>query len=95
MPIDRTCAALSLAALVGAASLSPAAYAQANCPTYGKLALQQQKDNEAYKCGFTGPEWGGDLKAHVAWCSSVGPDQWKHMLQEREQKLAACKKGKE
>ena len=90
----RTCAALSLAAALGAASLAPAANAQANCDNYGKLSLQQQKENETLKCGFTGPEWISDLKALVAWCGGVGPDQWKAQLQQRAQKLAACKAGK-
>jgi hypothetical protein len=58
---------------------------------YGKLALDQQKENDALKCGFKGPEWSSDLKAHVAWCGSVGPDQWKVQLQQRKQKLDACK----
>ena len=90
----RTRAAFSLAAFIAAAAFSSAANAQANCDTYGKLALQQQKENEALKCGFTGPEWSSDFKAHVAWCGSVGPDQWKVQLQQREQKLVACKGGK-
>lgn len=90
----RTCAALSIAALLAASAFSSAANAQANCDTYGKLALQQQKENEAEKCGFTGPEWSPDLKAHMAWCGGVGPDQWKVQLQTRAQQLAACKKGK-
>lgn len=86
-------AVIALAALTSAASFSPAANAQANCDTYGKLALQQQKENEAEKCGFSGPEWSSDLKAHMAWCAGVGPDQWKVQLQKRAQKLAGCKKG--
>ena len=91
----RTCAALSLTALFSAASFAPAANAQAaDCGTYGKLALQQQKENEGNKCGFAGPEWSADLKAHVAWCGGVGPDKWKQQLQMRAQKLAACKAGK-
>ncbi len=95
MPIYRTCAALAAAAFLGAAWFAPPANAQANCATYGKLSLQQQKDNESYKCGFAGPEWSSDLKAHMAWCGTVGPDQWKQSLQGREQKLAGCKAGKE
>ena len=95
MPIKRTCAALTAAALLGAASFAPVANAQSNCATYGKLALQQQKDNESFKCGFAGPEWSSDLKAHIAWCGGVGPDQWKQQLQTREQQLAGCKAGKE
>jgi hypothetical protein len=91
MQTIRTCAAVALAALLSAASFAGEANAQANCDTYGKLALQQQKENEASKCGFTGPEWSPDLKAHMAWCAGVGPDQWKVQLQKRAQKLATCK----
>jgi hypothetical protein len=90
MLIIRTCAAVSLAAL-GVAGLASAASAQANCEMYGKLALQQQKENEASKCGFSGTEWSPDLKAHIAWCSSVSPDQWKAQLQKRKQQLDTCK----
>lgn len=80
-----------LAALVGAAGLTSGANAQANCDMYGKLALLQQQENVEAKCGFAGPEWSPDLKAHVAWCASVGPDQWKAQLQMRKQQLDACK----
>lgn len=91
MSISRTMAAFTIATLMGVVSLGAAANAQSNCDTYGKLALQQQKVNEASKCGFSGPEWSSDLKAHLAWCGGVGPDQWKVQLQNREQQLAQCK----
>ncbi len=93
MASSRINAALLLTA--GAAvimGMGPAAYAQANCDTYGKLALKQMQENEQKKCGLTGPEWNIDLKAHMAWCGTVGPDQWKLQLQKREQALAACAK---
>lgn len=90
-PQLRLYAAGCLTALVGAAGLATGANAQANCDTYGKLALQQQQENVTAKCGFTGPEWSPDLKAHVAWCGTVGPDQWKVQLQTRKQQLDACK----
>ena len=66
-------------------------FAQANCDLYGKLALGQQQQNEDLKCGFTGPAWSPDLKAHKDWCASVGPDEWKAELQNRQQQLDACK----
>lgn len=88
----RTCAAFSLAAAVGVITLGSDAMAQANCAEYGRLALKQQKENEAGKCGFSGPEWSPDLKAHVSWCQTVGPDKWKEQLQMRAQTLAGCKK---
>lgn len=91
MPILTRAGAVALAALLGVATQSSAGLAQANCDTYGKLALQQQKENEAGKCGFSGPEWSSDLKAHIAWCGGVGPDQWKVELQKRAQQLEACK----
>ena len=68
-----------------------AASAQANCETYGRLALQQQRENETKNCGFTGPSWSSDLRAHIQWCGTVGPDQWKTELQQRAQMLAGCK----
>lgn len=85
---------LSLAALLGTLAVAPAAFAQANCETYGKLALQQQKDNEAAKCGLTGQEWSTDLKGHIDWCTKVGPDKWKPQLQLRTAALEACKAKK-
>jgi hypothetical protein len=69
-----------------------AAFGQTSCDTYGKLALRQMQENEQKKCGFKGPEWNTDLKAHMNWCATVGPDQWKIQLQKREQALAACEK---
>jgi hypothetical protein len=86
----RTCAAVAAAALAWAGAASQAG-AQANCEMYGKLTLQQQKDNMAGKCGFSGAEWSPDLKAHIAWCNSVSPDQWKAQLQKRKQQLDTCK----
>jgi hypothetical protein len=91
MAHPRTIAAVCITALAGAAGLASNAAAQANCETYGRLALQQQQQNADSKCGFTGPEWSPDLKAHIAWCGGVGPDQWKVQLQKRKQQLDACK----
>ena len=81
--------ALATAIVVAAAS---GAHAQANCEMYGKLALKQMQENEQKKCSLKGAEWNADLKAHVAWCATVPPDQWKIQLQKREQALAACAK---
>lgn len=89
----RTLAALPVAAALGLALVLPkAATAQANCDWYAKTALKQQQDNERLKCGFTGPEWNADLRAHTAWCSSVAPDAWKAQAQKRDQQLLACQK---
>ena len=92
----RTCAVLSMAALLGAVTLVPVAPAQqlANCEVYGKKALEQQKTNAYRKCGFTGPAWSGDLKAHIAWCRDVHPQDWLKQMQLREQMLAKCAPAK-
>jgi hypothetical protein len=91
MLILRTCAVLALAAVAGGATVVPAAIAQANCEAYGKFALQQQQENERNKCGFTGPEWSSDLRAHLAWCGSVAPLNSQQQLQKRKQMLDDCK----
>ena len=91
MPTPRLSLAACLAAFAGVAGLASEASAQANCDTYGKLALQQQQENVELKCGFTGSAWTPDLKTHIAWCGTVGPDQWKAQLQARKQQLDACK----
>ncbi len=94
MPSHGSGFALTAGVLIGWAALAPAAMAQANCETYGKLALQQQKDNEAAKCGLSGQEWSTDLKGHIDWCTKVGPDKWKVQLQQRTSALEACKAKK-
>ena len=82
-----------VAGLIGAAWLGVSeAGAQANCDWYAKTALKQQQENERLKCGFKGPAWTIDLKAHQAWCGSVSPDEWRKEAQKRDQELAACQK---
>jgi hypothetical protein len=89
----RILAALPVIAALGLGALLPkAATAQANCDWYAKTALKQQQDNERLKCGFTGPEWNPDLRAHMTWCAGVAPDAWKAQAQKRDQQLAACQK---
>lgn len=86
----RSLAALSVAAAVSSAAMLPA-YAADGCETYGKLALQQQKDNEALKCGLSGPEWSSKLKDHIDWCQGVTAQEWQAMLKKRTVALDACK----
>lgn len=88
----RKISALSLAAGLACASFAPAATAAEGCETYGKLALQQQKQNESAKCGFSGAEWSSDLKAHIAWCNGVAPQEWQQMLKKRADMLSGCGK---
>lgn len=88
----RKIAALSLAAGVATAMAVAGAQAAEGCETYGKLALQQQKQNESNKCGFSGAEWSSDLKAHISWCNGVSPQEWQQMLKKRTDMLSGCGK---
>lgn len=94
MPLSRKMTAAAVAAVLMSVNLFGIATAHASgCATYGKLSLQQQRQNEQKNCGFEGPSWSSDLRKHVTWCSSVGPDQWKAELQTREKMLAEeCKR---
>lgn len=83
-------AVFSGSAAILACGLAPSAFAD-SCESYGKLSMQQQKDNEANKCGLSGSEWSSDLKAHVAWCSGVSPQDWQAMLKKRQSALESCK----
>ncbi len=76
-----------VAAITLTASMAGTAHAQANCAMYGKLAIQQQKENLQRNCGFSGVAWSTDLRGHIAWCAKVGPAQWKAELQRRASML--------
>ena len=90
-----TVASRSLAAAGLLLAMVLTASAQSNCQWYGTTALKQQQQNQAMKCGFSGPEWSSDLGKHVAWCGSVPPAVWKDSAQKRDKMLAECaaKKG--
>ncbi len=62
--------------------------AQVGCDWYANTAVEQQQKNERNKCGFTGPAWSADKAAHLKWCATVPPDQWKKQAQERDVALA-------
>ena len=90
----KTIAALApLAGLALMLAAPRAAIAQtASCGWYADTAIKQQQQNELRKCGFAGPEWNADRQAHLAWCATQSPDNWKAQAQNRERKLAGCKR---
>ncbi len=88
--ILRTGAALAAATLLGMATATTVS-AQANCETYGKLAVKQSQEAAQKKCGFTGPRWSLELIPHITWCGTVGPDQWRSELKTRALQLKTCK----
>ena len=90
----KTVAALApVAGLAVMLAVPHAAHAQAsNCGWYADTAIKQQQQNEVRKCGFNGPEWSADRAAHLTWCATQSPDSWKAQAQNRERKLASCKR---
>lgn len=93
MKIGRTLLSLSAAAAIGCMSAAPA-LAQATCDWYAKTALEQHKVNLERKCGLKGLSWSSDRQAHMAWCATVAPDEWKKQAQLRDQALSKCLAGK-
>ncbi len=81
-------AVMAIAILGGGAPHS--VEAQSNCQWYATTALKQQKENERLKCGFKGLSWHSDMRAHLSWCASVPPDQWRSEARKRDQELATC-----
>jgi len=82
-------AAVLLSMAVTTVMMSPA-HAQQNCDLYGKIAVKQSVEAHKANCGFTGPRWSKDLKAHTNWCGTVGPTQWRSELKKREKELKKC-----
>lgn len=93
MMITRALAAVGIAAGF-AGSAAGAAHAQATCDWYSKTALEQQKLNIDRKCGLKGLSWSSDRQAHMAWCATVSPEEWKKQAQLRDQALSKCLAGK-
>lgn len=95
MALLRTIAAVTTAfgVAVSAGGAGAQEIVQATCDWYANTALQQQKSNVDRKCGFKGESWSFDRGSHMAWCQSVGPDQWRRQAQFRDQELARCTAG--
>jgi len=85
-------AAACTIALAGAGLVAiQGANAGNNCKSYALSAAKQHKENEQRSCGFKGPDWSKDIKAHQKWCASVPPQMWRDMLKKRQEMLASCK----
>lgn len=83
--------ALSLAVVAGSAfPVLAQSAAPTTCEWYARTAVKQQQENEQRKCGFKGPAWTSDLRAHQTWCAGVSPEEWRRSAQKRDQELAAC-----
>lgn len=94
MSITRAIVSLLAVATIGGAMSATSAQAQATCDWYARTALEQNKQNLDRKCGLKGLSWSSDRSAHMSWCATVSPDEWKKQAQLRDQALAKCAPGK-
>ncbi len=82
---------LMVAAL--AASLlggSAAARADEDCNWYALTSAKQQQVNEGKSCGQKGDGWSTDQAVHLAYCTSVSPEEWRKAVEERKKVLKTC-----
>jgi hypothetical protein len=64
------------------------------CDKYAKDAVLQNQENLRIPCGFLGPKWSSDYKAHFNWCMSGNLSNTKSENTGRQQALAQCKKSR-
>ena len=88
--IQRFGLVVAFVSAMGLSAFLSGAHAQANCVTYGNLALKQAREYAQRKCGPQDARWSTDLKSHVSWCSGVGPTQWRGELKKRAEVLKNC-----
>jgi hypothetical protein len=63
------------------------------CTWYVSQSVRQQQDNVQRACGFRGPEWSSDVKAHGVYCEGQAPQDAKALIQKRQQMLDDCAKA--
>lgn len=82
---------LMVAAL--AASLlggSAAARADEDCNWYALTSAKQMQINSAKNCGKKGEGWSTDQAVHLAYCTSVSPEEWRKAVEDRKEALKTC-----
>lgn len=60
------------------------------CADYAKSAVQQQEENIAKQCGYKGPEWNPEYKAHYDWCMTAPPEHVAAGTKMRADALQVC-----
>ena len=60
------------------------------CSVYAQTAIDQQKKNLDLSCGFVGPVWSNDYRAHYLWCQGVDPALTEAGTLFREGELRKC-----
>ncbi len=67
-----------------------AARADEDCNWYALTSAKQMQINEGKNCGQKGDGWSTDQAVHLAYCSSVAPEEWRKAVQERQKVLKTC-----
>lgn len=63
-------ALVGMAAMITGLSVQPAfASPDLNCGAYATAAIEQQNQNVALGCGFSGNAWHTDFQRHFGWCA--------------------------
>lgn len=62
-----------------------------DCRRYGNLSVDQQKDNRANHCGYSGSEWSPDYDTHFLWCMGTRRAASMAMLIRRDNLLRQCR----
>jgi hypothetical protein len=76
-----------------APAASPSANSDARCAEYAKSAVQQNSENLANKCGFSGGshDWVPNQAYHEKWCRGVDPALAASETAARAQDLVKCR----
>ena len=62
------------------------------CQDYSSEAIRANAENVRLRCGGTGYQWHGDLRAHLLWCVNEHPGVVQGESTARARLLAACGK---
>lgn len=63
------------------------------CAIYANQAVQQQEQNVANGCGYSGPRWQSSPAPHFAWCLGASSGQINAERNARTNQLALCTGG--
>lgn len=61
------------------------------CGDYARTAVQQQEENLARRCGYTGAPWHSNYGEHFQWCQSVPAERSSAETAMRQGKLNECR----
>ncbi len=63
---------------------------RASCTYYAQIAVVQAETNRRFNCGYVGPAWNSDARAHFQWCRFVRRETTGNANRERAIELQRC-----